>query len=495
VRVSEFYGIKRSQGALDFVDVDITDDVPVYIDPGMIRHLPDDWGKECLLMLTTFFDSVLDAVKGNDKKRARHLLGHLGEPNETHLGFSSGRSAGRGFGEQMGATLAEKLAASQAAQTGLIEDLEDTAFFIDKVGKDIVSDITTNIIRGPLIAYTQQMASVFGIPLEEGVASGAVWNPHSQDWEHGFVRLPIAGDRKLLLVPKVIVRRDLHMSRSEYYRNHLVPALQSEELDNPSSRLVHTLKDGSRRVWVGDIRAHYGSTKPDVTRESLIRPDVYANYRQIKRDSAPPPISHEELSEVSNAPLPDYEKLLDDVLQTPTGKESAGDYHRRIEGLLTAVFYPSLVMPELEEELHAGRKRVDISYTNVAQNGFFAFLGRHKVKSTYVMVECKNYGKELGNPELDQLSSRFSPLRGQFGILACRSFADKDRFLKRCRDTALDYRGYVIALDDGDLRELVADVLEAVNWVPADPPPAEPEVRPRVENYPLLFRRFKALVN
>lgn len=119
-------------------------------------------------MLTTFFDSVLDAVRKNDKKRARYLLGHLGEPNETHLGFSAGRSAGRGFGKQMGVTLAEKLAASQAAQTGLIEDLEDTAFFIEKVGKDIVSDITTNIIRGPLIAYTQQMATVFGIPMEEG---------------------------------------------------------------------------------------------------------------------------------------------------------------------------------------------------------------------------------------------------------------------------------------------------------------------------------------
>ncbi|MFF5582967.1 hypothetical protein [Streptomyces hygroscopicus] len=475
--------------------MDISDDVPVYIDPGMIRHLPDDWGKECLIMLTTFFDSVLDAVRSGDKSRARYLLGNLGEPNETHLGFSSGRSAGRGFGQQMGVVLAEKLAASQAAQTGLIEDLEDTAFFIDKVGKDIVSDITTNIIRGPLIAYTQQMASVFRIPLEEGVASGAVWNPHALEWEQGYVRLPVAGDRKLLLVPKVIVRRDMYLSRAEYYRNHLVPTLQSEELDNPSSRLVRTLKDGRKRVNVRDIVEYYGNSKSDITRESLIRPDVYANYRHVKKSVAPPPISHQELSEASCAPLPDYEGLLGEVLKTPLGRASAADYHRRIEALFTALFYPSLTMPELEEEIHNGRKRVDISYTNVAQDGFFRFLRRHKIKSTYVMVECKNYGKEVGNPELDQLSSRFSPLRGQFGILACRSFEDKSRFLKRCRDTALDYRGYVIALDDEDLRILVADAMEAVDWVPSDPPPLEPEIQPKVESYPLLFRRFKALVN
>ncbi|MFF0428991.1 hypothetical protein ACFYUJ_31935 [Streptomyces sp. NPDC004520] len=495
MRVSEFYGIGRTQGSLDFVDVDISDDIPVYIDPGMIRHLPDDWGKECLIMLTTFFDSVLDAVRAGDKVRARHLLGHLGEPNETHLGFSAGRSAGRGFGPHMGALLAEKLAESQAAHTGLIEDLEDTAFFIDKVGKDIVSDITTNIIRGPLIAYTQQMAAVFGIPLEEGVATGAVWNPHRVEWEHGHTRLPIANGGKLLLVPKVIVRRDMYLSRSEYYSNHLAPALQSEELDKPGSSLVYTLKDGRRRVSKKDIREFYGSTKSDVTRESLIRPDVYANYRQLKKDIVPPPISHQDLSDASNAPLPDYEQLLEDVLAVPVGKESANEYHRRIEALFSALFYPSLAMPELEEEIHGGRKRIDISYTNVAPSGFFAFLRRHKIKSTYVMVECKNYGKEVGNPELDQLSSRFSPIRGQFGILACRSFANKEHFLKRCRDTALDYRGYVIAVDDDDLRELVSDVVAAINWAPSDPPPAEPEIPPRVDGYPLLHRRFKALVN
>ncbi|MFC4330350.1 hypothetical protein ACFPC0_21705 [Streptomyces andamanensis] len=495
MRVSEHYNIKRTQGTLDFVDVDIKDDVPVYIDPGMIRHLPDDWGKECLIMLTTFFDSVLDAVRTDDKRRATYLLGNLGEPNETHLGFSSGPSAGRGFSARMGVILAEKLAASEAARTGLIEDLEDTAFFVDRVGKDIVSDITTNIIRGSLISYTQQISEVVGIPLIDGVESGPVWNPHKLEWEQDYVRLPVADDRKLLLVPKVIVRREMLMTRGEYYRSHLVPALRTEELDNPASRLVKTLKDGSKRVNTIDIQAHYGTSKPDVTRETLQRPDVYAKYRDSKKTIAPPAISHEELSEASKTPLPDFEKLLNSVIETPPGREHAGAYHRNIESLFTALFYPSLTMPEIEEEIHEGRKRIDITYTNVAQGGFFRFLVRHKIKSTYIMIECKNYGKDVGNPELDQIASRFSPLRGQFGILACRSFTDKERFLKRCRDTALDYRGYVLALDDSDLVELVKDARYAIEWMPAELPSPEPETKPRVDGYPLLHRRFKALVN
>ncbi|MEU1090770.1 hypothetical protein ABZ401_28815 [Streptomyces sp. NPDC005892] len=495
MRVSEYYNIDRSQGSLDFVDVDIINDIPVYIDPGSIRHLDDDWGRECLTMLTTFFDSVLDAVRSREMDRAKYLLGNLGEPNETHLGFSSGRSAGRGFGKQMGVTLAEKLAASQAAQTGLIEDLEDTAFFIGKVDKDIISDITTNIIRGPLITYTRQMAEVFDIPLVEGVESGAVWNPRTCEWEQGYVPLPVADGYKLLLVPKVIVRRDMHLSRSEYYRNHLVPTLQSEELSDPSSKLVRTLKNGTKKVNKFDIQDAYGSTKSDITRESLARPDVYANYREMKKKVAPDPISHEDLSDAGRSPLPDYDTLLQDVLATPTGKADAGNFHRRVEALLSALFYPSLAMPEIEDEIHDGRKRIDISYTNVARQGFFRHLARHKIPAQYIYVECKNYGTEVSNPELDQLSSRFSPLRGQFGILACRSFENKENLLKRCRDTALDYRGYVIALDDRDLTRLVADTLEAIDWVPSDPPPPKPERRPQVYDYPLLFERLKSLVS
>ncbi|MDT0341904.1 hypothetical protein [Streptomyces litchfieldiae] len=495
MRVSEYYNLGRSQGTLDFVDVDTVNDVRVYIDPSTIRHLADDWGRECIIMLTTFFDSVLDSVKVGDKSRTTYLLGNLGEPNETHLGISRGKSAGRGFGKQMSVEFAAKLAQSKAAQTGLIEDLEDTAFFLDRVDKDIISDITTNIIRGPLITYTQQMAGVHGIRLFDGISSGPVWNPRSLEWEQGYTQLPVADGEKLLLVPKVIVRRDMHLSRNDYYRNYLAPTLQAEEESNLESKLVRILKDGRRKVTKEDIRKEYGSSKPAVTRETLKRPSVYAHYRDTKKSIAPTPISHRELSEVGNTPLPDYEALLQAVLETPPGKADAGKYHSNVEALMTALFYPSLSMPEMEEEIHEGRKRIDISYTNNAVDGFFRFLTRHKIPSKYVFIECKNYGHDVTNPELDQLSSRFSPLRGQFGILACRSFADKSRFLTRCRDTALDYRGYVIALDDGDLTQIVADVMGAINWKPSDPPPSEPEIPPRIHDYPLLHARLKALVS
>jgi hypothetical protein len=34
--------------------------------------------------------------------------------------------------------------------------------------------------------------------------------------------------------------------------------------------------------------------------------------------------------------------------------------------------------------------------------------------------------------------------------LTCRSFDNKALFVKRCRDTAIDGRGYILAVDDDD---------------------------------------------
>ena len=74
-----------------------------------------------------------------------------------------------------------------------------------------------------------------------------------------------------------------------------------------------------------------------------------------------------------------------------------------------------------------------------------------------IYIECKNYGKEVGNPELDQLSGRFSISRGKVGILVCRSIENKEKLYQSCKDTAKDDRGYILPLDDGDILMLIEE--------------------------------------
>ena len=139
-----------------------------------------------------------------------------------------------------------------------------------------------------------------------------------------------------------------------------------------------------------------------------------------------------------------------------SGDADATKYHAFIVGALEFVFWPHLIYPKKEDPIHQGRKRIDITYTNAARDGFFYRVhSAHNIGANYVMVECKNYSKDPANPEIDQISGRFSANRGRLGLLLYREVSDYGRLVKRCRDTAQDGRGVIIPIGDDQLIEFL----------------------------------------
>ena len=344
------------------------------------------------------------------------------------------------------------------------------------ISSDIVSDIATNIIRQPLVRYTNEMAQHYGIPVEPEVDSGPLWNPRSKQWFSEFVPLAVTEYGKLLLVPKAIVRRKTEYDSEEYFQHYILEHLRQVEL-TANSELVHLLRDGRRRVTKKDLIAKYGRGKEVNLRITLEEPDLLRRYRADKRSDVRPPLDHEDLAFCEESDPPDWDALLATVLSVERGPAGAAAYESAIESLLTAVFYPSLTNPQTQTEIHAGRKRIDVTYTNCAVTGFFHWLGQHYA-APHVFVECKNYSGDPANPELDQLSGRFSPSRGEFGFLVCRQIRDKDLFVQRCRDTASDRRGFIVPLDDDDWVEVLRERKKS-----ADP-----------LSFSFVQRRFESLV-
>lgn len=127
----------------------------------------------------------------------------------------------------------------------------------------------------------------------------------------------------------------------------------------------------------------------------------------------------------------------------PPGNEHASEYHNLIIGAVEFLFFPQLIYPRKEHEIHEGRKRIDIVLENSGRSGVFADIAIvRNYPASYVFFECKNYGREVGNPEIDQLSGRFSRERGRMGFLCCRGFEDRPKFIERCCDTFRDDRGF-----------------------------------------------------
>jgi hypothetical protein len=212
MRFSEYFKLKRTQPYLDFVDVPLDTDLPVFLEPSAIKTLRSPWGIELSSMLQTFFDTVLRLIHSGENAKAQKLLSSLNERNEFHLGYSSGESRGHGFGSGSAKTVWGALSQSNAAVTGLLKDLEDTALLIPGIGTDMISDAVSNIIRGPLIKYTQDMCMYYGIPLTPDVASGLIWNPQRELWEESLIPLPMTDFGKVILVPKYWFATDLHIS-------------------------------------------------------------------------------------------------------------------------------------------------------------------------------------------------------------------------------------------------------------------------------------------
>lgn len=444
-RFSEYFNIGLSQHQLDFVDVSNDYDTPVYVDPYAIEIKDDIWAEKASEDIRSFFSEVLDALRNGDRLRAANLMSHLHEPEETFLGVSSGKPKGRGVGAGQANQLIKAIERSRAFQSGILEDLSEMALYVEGIDRDKISDLTTNIIRSQLVKYTRQQCELFDVPLKE-YNGPPFWNTNFCNWEAQKTEVPFIDNNPVLLVPKYIVRRKLSLDSQEFYNKQITDFLVAENLKANSS-LVQVVK-GTRKVKKGDVRKANPKSKPLITDMVAENPELLKMYKEIAKKHSAMLTFNDEDPTVNTI----CDRLAKLFKKIPTGPKDADAYHQLVMGSLTALFYPDLIQPHKEWEIHGGRKRIDIVYTNAADTGFFSQRRNDQnINANAVIVECKNYSSDIANNEIDQLLGRFDNNRGKLGIMTCRSVDDLKLLNQRCNDAASRCQGYIIAFTDDDL--------------------------------------------
>jgi hypothetical protein len=454
MRISQRFNLQKSQAELDFVDIDPTRDTPLYVDPHLISVSPHMFAAKCHSALEGFFSYFLELMRAEHVAEARELFIHLHEPNETCFGVSQGRPSGRGVGSKQADKLFEGIRSSEAVKTGVLEHLQDCAIFVRGIERDKVSDMTTNIIRGQLIEYTQEQCKLLGIPLQPNVATGPTWDTSGQQWTFSHTDMLVLDGRPILLVPKGLVSYAKTYNLSKYHTHFVLNYVKRDQFrtNGPFVRR-RRLKNGTEKTWVSkaELKESIAPAEKDFvagfTRRNF---RVFEDFKAWAADRARP-IATDVLRSTDNiAEIAEF--LRTRLLAMPVGNEAASAYHSLTLGILELLMYPSLSCPKKEYEIHQGRKRIDIAFDNSARSGIFWNLHQvHRLPCPYIFVECKNYGREVTNPEVDQLSGRFHPNRGTVGLLLCRSVQNRDLLIERCRDTFRDSRGLILPLMDEDL--------------------------------------------
>jgi hypothetical protein len=450
---SQAFRLAKSQAELDFVDVALLRDNRLFLDPFAIAQERDRWSEDAARTISIFFQQVVDDIRGGHEANARDLLLNLREPNETRLGYSANRPQGAGIGEQQAEEIFEALTESTAVREGFISSLQECELMIPGIGHDKISDLTTNVLRGHLVEYTQSQCELHEVPLQN-VPIDPIFNTDTMRWEDQFVYLPVWRNRPILLVPKAIVRFSPAYNHGKYYQHYVLNFLKVRELNAAHSDLVRLIRNERKNtvrrvVRKKDLAQRYPRAKEFLFEFSRDNPEVLRQYRQdlerMERIDGP--------SDTDSADETIIAEALAEVLRnTDVGNDHATAYHRLMVGVVELIFFPKLLHPRKEQEIHEGRKRIDIVMENGAHTGIFDVLPNiRQMPCAYVPLECKNYGREIGNPELDQLAGRFSVNRGKVGFLCCREFQDRELFIRRCRDTFRDDRGLVLPLDDATI--------------------------------------------
>lgn len=458
MRISQLFTLNKSQAELDFVDIDVKKDTPLFLDPFFLGNRKDKWSMEATSTLKSFFQELIDLTIAGKEKNARHLFEYLHEPNSTCLGMSQSEPEGKGVGSTDTSNIYDNLLQSKAIQTGLLQDIEDNILFVDNFGKDKLSDMTTNIIRYHLIKYTQAQCNLHNIPLTQNIPSEYYWSRQDGKWVTGYTEMLIINSRKILLVPKGIVSFCKSYTPDKYYNHFVLNFLQNEHL-HINSALVRKRNDGTKYVTKKDLKVTNPQSKEFLRKFTLRQPEVLKLFKEATKTDS---VKNIEITDLNVKEI--CKNLGQQLVNIPLGSKDASAFHNKILGILELILYPHFIYPIKEKEIHQGRKRIDITFDNASTKGIFYRLSEQlKLPCQYLFVECKNYSSDPVNPELDQISGRFSVNRGKVGFLVCRKFENRALFIERCKDTYKDDRGLIIPLVDQDIINLL-DNFDEINY-------------------------------
>jgi hypothetical protein len=213
---SDFFEVsKEDLGKAGAFDVSLINDLPLFIDPFLLFHSQNPKYRQLHDEIIRYLRFLRD--KATPGSLSPGLIGAwytFSEVKQTWLGFSRIGNAGHGLGRDFALSLHNNLnsvfAEFGSEQVTKGSHLEKLCLIRDGVGRDTISDFTTNLIRGYLLEYTQAFAIAHLDPaMRRQVTVRRVrFNYETESWESASYDLPWLGGDYVVLTPRDILTKD-----------------------------------------------------------------------------------------------------------------------------------------------------------------------------------------------------------------------------------------------------------------------------------------------
>ena len=218
---SQIFKLKIPEDELDFFDVNLKYDLPLFIDPFLIKKSPIEDERKLFERFGDFFRFTYDeALKVTSTGAGRgHLKALLNfhEAEEIGLGFTEkshkGSGPGPGFASLLYNFFLGNAARRLIKEEGLYPDGKFNPvileIFIDRMGPDGLSDMTADIIKDYLILYTQEQCKKLGVERKRLGVNSDGFDFQEMEWKGGnYYELPENpfNGNPILLVPKRFLR-------------------------------------------------------------------------------------------------------------------------------------------------------------------------------------------------------------------------------------------------------------------------------------------------
>jgi len=237
---SQFYGLEpgvlRDYGAFD---ISVVSDLPLFVDPFLLFNSEKSEYQALHASMLRYLVCLRDTATADLDPALIAILYQFKEVKQNWLGFTVLGNGGSGLGPKFAAALHASLGTILKGFGNEIvtraSHLEKLCLISSGVGRDNVSDFTTNLIKEFLCEYTATFAhdhmdaghvSEFAVPRVR-------FNYGTKSWETRRYRLPALKNDYVLLTPIDMLTRDetwINHSDMLHEFPHLPEALPDDEL-------------------------------------------------------------------------------------------------------------------------------------------------------------------------------------------------------------------------------------------------------------------------